>query len=89
LQDVEGKQQRRLVRLQPPAGGKPDLEKQVQPGRQGDEAEAPDDRKRKGQPIGHEQHGRRLAGDREPAQPHQGVETHLAMRETAGGTGRE
>ena len=53
-------------------------QRDIEPGRQRDHREAGPDRQLEVEPEIHHQHGGGLADHREPAQPHQRIETHAA-----------
>jgi hypothetical protein len=77
LEDVEGEQEGGGVVAEPVAGRELDPQQKVDPDRGGDHQEAEAEGEREAQPESHARHGGRLAGDRQPAQPHQRVEAQL------------
>ena len=78
LGDVEGEQPGRALRLEPLRQAEAHAQRDVEPGRQRDHREAGPDRQREIEAVVDHQHGRGLADDREPAQPQQRVEAHVA-----------
>ena len=78
LGDVEGKKPRRPAGFEPLRHREADAQRDIEPGRQRDHREAGPDRQLVVEPEIHHQHGGGLADHREPAQPHQRIETHAA-----------
>ena len=81
LGDVEGEQPGGAVGLEPLRHVEAQPQRHVEPGRQRDHREAGADRQLEIEPVIDDQHRGGLADDREPAQPHQRVETHVAARQ--------
>ncbi len=80
LQDVEGEQPGGAVRFEPPRLPEQDAERDIEPGRQRDDGETAIDRQVEFEAEIDDQNGRGLGDDRQPAQPHQRVEPHVAAR---------
>ncbi|MNT43762.1 hypothetical protein D3C72_1802500 [compost metagenome] len=78
LQQVEGQQQRRFPGLQTIGGGKTGSEKQVGERQCRDQEAAGQKRQGEIEPEGDKQDCRRLSGDRQPAQPDNGLQPYPA-----------
>ncbi|MEY9444996.1 hypothetical protein ABIE82_002444 [Bradyrhizobium diazoefficiens] len=87
LHDVQRKQSGRLHRLQPLQRIGHGLERQIERGRQGDDADAGDDLDVELQPLRHDEDRGELAEHREPAQPQDGVQADMPLRGAKVGSG--
>ena len=77
LQDVEGQDEGGGIVAEAMAGGILEPQEQVEPGRGGDGEKQKPKGSSKPKPEPDPGHGDRLTGDRQPAQPHQGVEAQV------------
>ena len=82
--DVEGEQPGGAVGLQPLRHVEAQAQRDIEPGRQRDHREAGPDRQREIEPVIDRQHRGALPDNGEPAQPHEGVEAHIAARMVLG-----
>ena len=78
LGDVEGEQPCGALGLEPLRQAEAQAQRDIEPRRERDHREAGPDRQREVEPVMDHQHRGRLPDDREPAQPHQRVEPHVA-----------
>ncbi len=78
--DIECEQPSRSIGLEALRDVKTEPKCDVEPGRQGDHAKAGVDRQLELQTVIDNEHGGRLADNCKPAQPHERIETHVAVR---------
>ncbi len=80
LRDVEGEQPGRAVGLEPLVAAEAQPQCDIEPGIKADDRQARPQRQFEIESVIHHQDGGGLTEDREPAQAHQRIETHIAQR---------
>ncbi|MFO7497211.1 MAG: hypothetical protein R6X05_16415 [Desulfobacterales bacterium] len=81
LQDVIGKHEGRKTFMQPSREAPAERQRDVQPGRKGDDGQARSQRQRKAKPEMDQQHRNQLTADSQPAQPDRGAQPQALVGE--------
>ncbi len=79
LDNIKTQQPRGLARLKALVPAKQQPQRHIHRGIDSNDREARPERNFQVEAVVHDEHRRGLAEDRKPAQPHQGVETHVAQ----------